>query len=439
MDARSVEPAGGASIRATLGGDGSEHADEADVDAQRLAGERVIEVERRPVVVEREQGPGDPAPVGGQHLDRVARRKRVARRAAGAGAGTHEGAAADPLQQRRIALAVGLCLAEFEARIATFGKSDQACLDRVGHLAYSQLQRRRLTVEGVDHHLPGGQQRDTVMERQVRTRLDLAGVGIGHDAPIVEAQVCVRPRARTAGGGTPGGAPPGAGPKGAGGLNAMPIAERPREKLIRHGVGALCDAELLALLIRSGTARHSALDIARLLLDRHGALAAVLASPLERLGAMPGLGIAKAASLVAAMELARRAQFESIDRQTLLDKPQAVRRFLALLLNGRDQEAFVVMFLDSQNRLIRCDEMFRGTLNQTAVYPRDIVRRALDLHAGALIVAHNHPSGLAEPSQADLTLTTSLKAALAAVGIAVLDHLIVAGAASYSFAEQGRL
>ncbi|MGE0310375.1 MAG: DNA repair protein RadC [Lautropia sp.] len=219
----------------------------------------------------------------------------------------------------------------------------------------------------------------------------------------------------------------------------MPLADRPREKLLRHGTGALGDAELLALLIRSGTARHSAIDLARQLLERHGALSAVLASPLERLGALPGLGIAKAASLVAAMELARRAQFEAIDRQTLLDKPQAVRHFLALLLAGRDQEAFVVMFLDSQNRLIRCDEMFHGTLNQTAVYPRDIVRRALDLHSAALILAHNHPSGLAEPSQADVVLTGSLKAALAAVGVSVLDHLIVAGGHSYSFAEKGRL
>lgn len=219
----------------------------------------------------------------------------------------------------------------------------------------------------------------------------------------------------------------------------MASADRPREKLQRHGLGALSDPELLALLIRSGTVRHSAIDLARLLLERHGTLAAVLASPLERIGALPGLGPAKAASLVAALELARRAQFESIDRQTLLDKPQAVRHFLSLLLTGRDQEAFIVMFLDSQNRLIRYDEMFRGTLNQTAVYPRDIVRRALDLHAGALILAHNHPSGLAEPSPADVSLTATLKTALSSVGIGVLDHLIIAGAASYSFAEKGRI
>lgn len=213
----------------------------------------------------------------------------------------------------------------------------------------------------------------------------------------------------------------------------------PRERLLRRGPGSLSDAELLALLIRSGTRGHRALAIAGSLIARHGSLSAILASPVERLGAVPGLGPAKACTLVAALELARRAQFEAIDRQTVLDKPQAVRHFLGLLLNGRDREAFVVLFLDSQNRLIRCDEMFQGTLNQTAVYPREVLRRALDLQAAALILAHNHPSGLAEPSQADQALTQALRQALQTVGIAVLDHLIVAGGRSYSFAEHGRL
>ncbi len=195
----------------------------------------------------------------------------------------------------------------------------------------------------------------------------------------------------------------------------------------------------MALVIRSGIAGSHATELSQRLIDRHGSLAAVLASSVEALATMPGLGLAKAGALVAAIELARRASLEAIEGRTILDRPQAVRDFLALLLAGRDQEVFVVLFVDSQNRLIRHDEMFRGTLSQTAVYPREIVKRALDLQAAALLLAHNHPSGLAQPSQADLALTQALTQALTPVGISVLDHLIVAGASSYSFAEQGRL
>ena len=201
----------------------------------------------------------------------------------------------------------------------------------------------------------------------------------------------------------------------------------------------MSDAELIALVIRSGRPGVGAADLGQRLIDRHGSLAAVLASSVQSLATMPGLGPAKAGALVAAIELVRRASLELIEGRTVLDRPQAVREFLALLLSGRDQEIFVVLFVDSQNRLIRHDEMFRGTLSQTAVYPRDIVKRALDLQAAALILAHNHPSGLASPSQADINLTQALKQALSGVGISVLDHVIVGGARSYSFAEHGRL
>jgi DNA repair protein RadC len=215
--------------------------------------------------------------------------------------------------------------------------------------------------------------------------------------------------------------------------------DRPREKLARRGLGALTNAELMALVIRSGVTGLRATDLSQRLIDRHGSLAAVLACSVEALSTMPGLGLAKAGALVAAIELARRASLEAIEGRTVLDRPQAVRDFLALLLTGRDREVFVVLFVDSQNRLIRHDEMFHGTLSQTAVYPREIVKRALDLQAAALLLAHNHPSGLAQPSQADLALTQALRQALTPVGISVLDHLIVAGPSSYSFAEHGRL
>jgi DNA repair protein RadC len=224
-----------------------------------------------------------------------------------------------------------------------------------------------------------------------------------------------------------------------GGIRSWPLDERPREKMLSKGPAALSNSELLALLLRSGNRGASAVELARQLLQTHGALSGLLTNSPQRMARTPGLGPAKAASLLAVMELARRAQMEKLAGKVLLGRPQAVKDYLCLLLQGRAQEVFVVLFLDSQNRLIRADELFHGTLNQTAVYPREVVRRALELNAAAVILAHNHPSGVAEPSQADRILTDALRAALRHMDMPVLDHIIVAGGCSYSFAEHGHL
>lgn len=221
-------------------------------------------------------------------------------------------------------------------------------------------------------------------------------------------------------------------------ISDWPVAERPRERLRTAGAAGLTDAELLALVLRTGSRGVNAVDLARGLLARHGSLSALLAAPRDAF-AGDGLGDAKWASLQAAVELARRSLQEELRRGVPLSSPAKVSEFLSLWLRDRPYEVFAALFLDAQNRLLAAEEMFRGTLSQTAVYPREVVRRALELNAASVIVAHNHPSGLAEPSAADDMLTRCLRTALAQLDVPVLDHLIVAGNRCYSFAERGRL
>jgi DNA repair protein RadC len=218
-----------------------------------------------------------------------------------------------------------------------------------------------------------------------------------------------------------------------------PEDERPRERLLRHGAAALSEAELLAICLRTGLPGRSVLDLARGALDRFGSLHGLLAARSDEIQDMDGFGPAKAAQLLAVLELARRAFREEVRRQQLFDSPTRVREYLALSIGKLPHEVFMVLYLDAQNRLIDDEELFRGTLTQTSVYPREVVKRALQKNAAAVILAHNHPSGLAEPSRADELLTRTLRDALAVVDIRVLDHLIVAGNASVSFAERGLL
>jgi DNA repair protein RadC len=218
-----------------------------------------------------------------------------------------------------------------------------------------------------------------------------------------------------------------------------PAAERPRERLLACGAFVLSDAELLSLLLRTGVAGRSALDIARDLLGRFGGLAALFGASLPQVIAAPGLGPAKAAMLAAVTELVRRSLAEEATVADALTSPQAVRDYLRLTLRARPYEVFVGIFLDSQNRLLAFEEMFRGTLAQTSVYPREVVKAALARNAAAVIFAHNHPSGVAEPSRADELLTQALKQALALVDIRTLDHFVVAGSHLVSFAERGLL
>jgi len=218
-----------------------------------------------------------------------------------------------------------------------------------------------------------------------------------------------------------------------------PAEERPRERLLRHGAHALSEAELLAILLRTGIAGASAVELGRALLARFGNLQRLFAATLPEIAAVRGLGPAKYVQLQAVVEMARRALQESIGERDALSSPQAVREFLRLSLAGRAHEIFLVMFLDSQNRLLGSEELFRGTLTQTSVYPREVVKTALRYNAAGVIFAHNHPSGVAEPSRADELLTQTLKQALALVEIKTLDHFIVAGSRTVSFAERGLL
>jgi len=222
-------------------------------------------------------------------------------------------------------------------------------------------------------------------------------------------------------------------------ITDWPLQERPRERLFALGAGSLADAELLAILLRTGVKGKSAVDVARHLLGRFGSVAALLEAGSGSLAETPGLGSAKLAQLQAAIELARRALKEEISSRDALSSPRAVRDYLRLALAGREQEVFVVLLLDAQHRVTASEELFRGTLTQTSVYPREVVKCALKHNAAAVIFAHNHPSGVAEPSHADEILTRSLKAALALVDIQVLDHFIVAGSRTMSFAERGLL
>ena len=222
-------------------------------------------------------------------------------------------------------------------------------------------------------------------------------------------------------------------------LKDLPIDARPREKLLARGPGALSDAELLALLLRTGLPGKNALQMGEELLMRFGGVSGLLHTGPDALKAIKGLGPAKRAEIVAVLELARRALAEELKEKQLFSSPQAVRDYLQLQLGSRPHEIFAVLFLDSQHRLIQLEEMFRGTLTQTSVYPREVVVRALALNAASVVLAHNHPSGEARPSRADETLTHTLKAALALVDVRVLDHFIVTSSQAVSMAELGLL
>jgi DNA repair protein RadC len=222
-------------------------------------------------------------------------------------------------------------------------------------------------------------------------------------------------------------------------ITDWPLQERPRERLLALGPASLADAELLAILLRTGARGTSAVDLARQLLQRFGSVSALLEAGPAGFAGTPGLGSAKLAQLKAALELARRALKEEISSRDALSSPRAVRDYLRLALAGREQEVFAVLLLDAQHRVIASEELFQGTLTQTSVYPREVVKCALRHNAAAVIFAHNHPSGVAEPSHADEILTRSLKTALALVDIQVLDHFIVAGSRTMSFAERGLL
>ncbi|WP_425260948.1 RadC family protein [Rubrivivax sp. RP6-9] len=222
-------------------------------------------------------------------------------------------------------------------------------------------------------------------------------------------------------------------------LKDLPADQRPREKLLTRGAAALSDGELLALLLRTGYRGHGVFDLAQTVLAGCGGFAGLLAATPATLKQVKGLGPAKRAELLAVAEIARRALAQQLQQAPVFDAPQTVKDYVALRLGGRGHETFSVLFLDGQHRLLVMEDLFHGTLTQTSVYPREIVKRALALNAGALVLAHNHPSGLAEPSRADTHLTQTLKAALQLVDVRVLDHLVVGQGQVVSLAERGLL
>jgi DNA repair protein RadC len=221
-------------------------------------------------------------------------------------------------------------------------------------------------------------------------------------------------------------------------IKDLPVDARPREKLLARGPAALSDTELLALLLRTGTRGRGVFQMADEVLARFRGLAGLLHATGDELRAVHGLGgTAKRSELMAVLELARRAVAEQLKAREVFGSPDAVKNYLQLHLARKPHEVFAALFLDAQNRMIAMEELFRGTLTQTSVYPREVVLKALHHHAAAVVLAHNHPSGTVQPSRADEALTQTLKAALSLVDVRVLDHVIVAPGQALSMAEKG--
>ncbi|MES2755775.1 MAG: DNA repair protein RadC [Pseudomonadota bacterium] len=223
------------------------------------------------------------------------------------------------------------------------------------------------------------------------------------------------------------------------GINDWPEQERPRERLIAEGARALSNAELLAVFLRVGVKGVNAVQLAAHMLEHFGSLNAMFGASLAEFSQINGLGPAKFAQLQAVMELAQRAIREQLQYGQTLGSPEAVKLYLRMTLSQRAHESFMVLFLDVKNRLIVSEEMFRGTLTHTSVYPREVVKAALRHNAAGVMLAHNHPSGTPEPSESDLTLTRALVQALALVDVRILDHFVVAGPHVHSFAEHGQM
>jgi DNA repair protein RadC len=222
-------------------------------------------------------------------------------------------------------------------------------------------------------------------------------------------------------------------------LKDIPADARPREKLLATGAASLADAELIALLLRTGFKGVSVLQLAQQLLDAFGGISGLLNAQATELKRIKGLGPAKRAEIAAVIEIARRAALRELNTAPVFDAPSKVKDFLQLQLGARSVEVFAVMFLDVQNRLIKLEEMFQGSLTDTRVYPREVLKRALALQACGVVLAHNHPSGSATPSKADEDITQTLKQALQLIDVQVLDHFVVGQTEVTSFVELGLL
>src|SRR5690606_24054139 len=294
-------------------------------------------------------------------------------------------------------------------------------------LAHAQLQGSGSLIEGIGKHRPRCGTTgnfDAVMQGQVRIRADKSVHGLswrGQNLSPYESLIFFYFRAFM-----PSDRP-------------HPNAERPRERLLAHGAHVLTTPELLAVVLRTGPQGSDAVELGRRLINHFKGLRGLLSADAQVLLKMPGLGPAKTCELLAISELNRRALAESLQAGIDLDQPQRVKHYCVAMLGHLRIEHCMALYLDSQYRLIATEELARGTLGQASIYPREVVRASLRHHAAALILAHNHPSGVAEPSQADLALTRHLRKALALVDIRLLDHLIVTPGGALSLAEQGML
>ncbi|MCP4995792.1 MAG: JAB domain-containing protein [Gammaproteobacteria bacterium] len=222
-------------------------------------------------------------------------------------------------------------------------------------------------------------------------------------------------------------------------ITDWPVAERPREKLLRQGAAALSDAELLAIFLRTGVKGLTAVDLARQLLTEHGGLRPLLAADRQKFCASHGMGDAKYVQLQATLEMGRRHIQESLERGDSFCSPEETRNYLRIRLGNHPNEVFACLFLDTRHRLIAYNELFQGTIDGASVHPREVVRKAIKHNAAAVILAHNHPSGIAEPSHADEQITHRLQQALALIDVRVLDHIIVGDGEMTSLAESGLL
>ncbi|MFM8898718.1 MAG: DNA repair protein RadC [Burkholderiales bacterium] len=222
-------------------------------------------------------------------------------------------------------------------------------------------------------------------------------------------------------------------------LKDLPTQSRPRERLLKLGAGVLTDAELIALLLRTGLRGVSVLQLAQNLLDQLGGLQGLLRAAPPDFKRIKGLGPAKQAEMMAVLELARRATAQELSTRPVFESPQKIKDYVSMQLGGLGHEVFALMWLDAKQQLLSWEELFRGTLTHTAVYPREVVKRALQVHAQSVILVHNHPSGVAEPSSADAHLTQQLRQALALVDVRVLDHLVVGEGQVISMADRGLL
>ena len=223
------------------------------------------------------------------------------------------------------------------------------------------------------------------------------------------------------------------------GIKDWPEGERPREKLLRLGASKLSDAELLALIVRAGGKGRTALDIARALLLQFGSLSLILTANQEEFCRSAGLGMVSFVQLQAMLELSQRHMYEQLEERDALTSSELTRQYLRARLRHYEHEVFACLYLDNQHRVVKLEELFSGTIDGAAVYPREVVKRCLHNNAAAVIFAHNHPSGIAEPSQADIGITVRLKAALNTIDVRVLDHIVVGRCEAVSFAERGLL